>query len=702
MEVNSKIKDLYQAVLIDCKTLLEETLKERDESIKDSDTKKIINLHYSALNLCNVTGYKRTYLYEYLKTIDDFFDNKKTCDINENEIFSAYGYINCFRDSFKLSTTPNIKIFDCKNYPNFLKIINNFDDFDKIKENYEKSVKLIFDGNDEKKGIKNLYQILQKRKLVSSTVHNITKTEKKKKRKHKAKAQNNEIKHISINMNSIKNEDKELKNNSNDIKVTLEDKKELNLINDKDEGNKNIENLQNNPGADLTKNYENKGKKDIELNGEIIINSQSENNEVKNDESCISFDNINIDGENSISNNNKIKNKINLNNNIIEEDNNNKNKEVNNINNNKEGLEIKMDIINKELKDELNPESSINYINEKNNNILKDEDKNMDKKIGINDKDFDFNSKYDNNNIKDIDSKKVEVNFGESKKDKDNKSEEKQIDKISYENLVEIVFSMRKELKETKDDLSETNTKLTNKIIELDNTKTELSNTKTELTAKIDKLLVNQKLMYHQISMIQSRDISKSIYHFFADYLGVKYEKANKEEKPFYDLIKVIDFLNKNDNTMYSNVQKLKLKKFLKTLFFINKVHNKILHNNLSSDEIDTLNKMKYEDGELLPLIPILGYDQLFETLGFYIENNTKINQIQVAMKYIYNKHYKDDAELYSVKDETGEAIRLEGDKIKLILTKEEINDVKNIFSQIKDFKTLCSIKTWDKSKKKF
>ena len=686
MEVNSKIKDLYQAVLIDCKTLLEETLKERDESIKDSDTKKIINLHYSALNLCNITGYKRTYLYEYLKTIDDFFDNKKTCDINENEIFSAYGYIICFQDSYKLSTTPNIKIFDCKNYPNFLKIINNFDDFDKLKENYEKSVKLIFDGNDEKKGIKNLYQILQKRKLVSSTVHNITKVEKKKKRKHKAKAQNNEIKHISINMNSIKNEDKELKNNSNDIVINIEDKKELNLINDKDEGNKNIENLQNNPGADLTKNYENKGKKDIELNGEIIINSQSENNEVKNDESCISFDNINIDGENSISNNNKIKNKINLNNNIIEEDNNNKNKEVNNINNNKEGLEIKMDIINKELKDELNPEPSINNMNEKNNNILKDEDKNMDKKI--NDKDFDFNSKYDNNNIKDIDSnsKKVEVNFGESKKD--NKSEEKQIDKISYENLVEIVFSMRKELKETKDDLSAT--------------KTELSNTKTELTAKIDKLLVNQKLMYHQISMIQSRDISKSIYHFFADYLGVKYEKADKEEKPFYDLIKVIDFLNKNDNTMYSNVQKLKLKKFLKTLFFINKVHNKILHNNLSSDEIDTLNKMKYEDGELLPLIPILGYDQLFETLGFYIENNTKINQIQEVMKYIYNNDYKDDKELYSVKDETGEAIRLEGDKIKLILTKEEINDVKNIFSQIKDFKTLCSIKTWDKSKKKF
>ena len=62
MEFKSQIIDLYQAVLLGCKTLLEKTLKERDESIKDSDTKKIINLHYIALNLYNVTGYKRAYL----------------------------------------------------------------------------------------------------------------------------------------------------------------------------------------------------------------------------------------------------------------------------------------------------------------------------------------------------------------------------------------------------------------------------------------------------------------------------------------------------------------------------------------------------------------------------------------------------------------------------------------------------------------
>ena len=46
-----------------------------------------------------------------------------------------------------------------------------------------------------------------------------------------------------------------MKNNSNNIKIILEDKKELNLINDKDGGNKNIENFQNNSEVDLSQNY---------------------------------------------------------------------------------------------------------------------------------------------------------------------------------------------------------------------------------------------------------------------------------------------------------------------------------------------------------------------------------------------------------------------------------------------------------------
>ena len=116
-------------------------------------------------------------------------------------------------------------------------------------------------------------------------------------------------------------------------------------------------------------------------------------------------------------------------------------------------------------------------------------------------------------------------------------NEEKQIDKISYENFVEIVFSKKRQL-----------TELVNIKTEIVNTKTELANIKKKLNAKIDKLLVNQKLMYHQISMIQSRDISKSVYHFFAQHLGIKYENKKNEEKPFYYLIRVINFLSNNDN----------------------------------------------------------------------------------------------------------------------------------------------------------
>ncbi len=48
-----------------------------------------------------------------------------------------------------------------------------------------------------------------------------------------------------------------MKNNSNNIKIILEDKKELNLINDKDEVYKNIENFKNKTEADLSQNYEN-------------------------------------------------------------------------------------------------------------------------------------------------------------------------------------------------------------------------------------------------------------------------------------------------------------------------------------------------------------------------------------------------------------------------------------------------------------
>ena len=70
----------------------------------------------------------------------------------------------------------------------------------------------------------------------------------------------------------------------------------------------------------------------------------------------------------------------------------------------------------------------------------------------------------------------------------------------------------------------------------------------------------------------------------------------------------------------YSEEQRKILRKFFKTLFFVNKVNNRILHNNLSSNVQNTIKQKKKDD--LLSLILQLGYDQRFKTIGNSIENN--------------------------------------------------------------------------------
>jgi len=90
---------------------------------------------------------------------------------------------------------------------------------------------------------------------------------------------------------------------------------------------------------------------------------------------------------------------------------------------------------------------------------------------------------------------------------------------------------------------------------ELIETKTQLSTKVYNLETKLNKLENNQQLMYFQISMLQSRDICKSIYHYFAEHLGVMY-KVGKEEKPFYDLVNVMEYLKGKNVEKYSEEKK--------------------------------------------------------------------------------------------------------------------------------------------------
>jgi hypothetical protein len=84
------------------------------------------------------------------------FEQKKSEEIKEHHIYSAYMYIFCFRYINKLSELDEIVKFEYENYPHFSEIINRYNP-DILKENYENKAKQIMNGNFEKNNLKKFY-----------------------------------------------------------------------------------------------------------------------------------------------------------------------------------------------------------------------------------------------------------------------------------------------------------------------------------------------------------------------------------------------------------------------------------------------------------------------------------------------------------------------------------------------------------------
>lgn len=131
------------------------------------------------------------------------------------------------------------------------------------------------------------------------------------------------------------------------------------------------------------------------------------------------------------------------------------------------------------------------------------------------------------------------------------KNEEELLKKgnISYEDLVKIVLNNKIELNKMNQKLSKV--------------KEEHAYSTKKLLEKIGKLERNQKLMYYQISMYHSRDIAKNIYYFFVKHLKIK-----NHDKPFYDLLEIMEYLKKDGKaTNYIDEEKKNLRKFFKSIF---------------------------------------------------------------------------------------------------------------------------------------
>ena len=291
-------------------------------------------------------------------------------------------------------------------------------------------------------------------------------------------------------------------------------------------------------------------------------------------------------------------------------------------------------------------------------------------------KDYSANQRTENNEIDVIKANSnSSINIQSIKR-----MEEKKEDDNSIE-------ALRKEMKELKDKMGE-------KI--------------DDLEKRVGKLEINQLLLYHQISMYQtSRDIYKSIYTYYFQYLDLKKLCPN----PFEKLKAVIDYTKEEDTDKLKEMQydatktipdgiKIKLLNYFKLHFFLNKVSNKIVHRNFSEEKKRIL-KEQNNDDNLMSLIPGFDFDQCFDILELFIENNAKNDQIKKAMEIVYDEKYINDENLGSIKDINGEVIKKDENGIHILYKKEDLKAVRNYFQNLnindESFVKLCNDKIWDK-----
>ena len=384
--------------------------------------------------------------------------------------------------------------------------------------------------------------------------------------------------------------------------------------------------------------------------------------------------------------NNDEENKNNLSNNIE------KNDSGNNIANTKEEISDNQNKINEENN------APLIKINDKNENI-KDENTPISKDEKPKGKISDASNVL----------KEMEENSEFSKKQKEENNE---INKINTNSNSSNNVQLIKNWKKRKKMISQN--KALRKIIYKMNGKIEGLEKKVDgLNKRVGKLEINQLLLYHQISMYQtSRDIYKSISTYFFEYLELKKLCIN----PFEKLKAVLDYTKEKDvnklKTMQYNATKIipdeiktKLLNYFKLHFFLNKVSNKIVHRNFSEEEKRIL-KEQNNDDNLMPLIPDFDFDQCFDTLEYFIENNAKNNQIKKAMEIVYDEKYIKDQNLGPIKDIEGEVISRDENGIHILYNKEDLKDIRTYFNGLtigdKSFVKLCNDKLWDREEFEF
>ena len=622
MSTNLEMMDLYNAIVEDCKKLLEnnvdKAMKEKLEKI-EPEIANYIKLYTEIFKLSkktNISFYGIKYLENMSNYVYALKEGIKLENSLEHEIYSAYGFMWSFEYLYDLAKIEDICEFKLDKYKNFSSIIKDHGFSLKIKKNYEKNAKEIIGNKITEDSINKFLNLAIQNKLNQIKRKKKKKSKKDAKDKKQTNLSNGNLTSTST-IQKIDLMEKEPQKFENDNKIYISSQSQILEINEQKEEEKN-DDLKN-PGVqdEFPDNSQIK---------EINIHCEEEK------ETKFNFELGQTIGDSHY-------NQINIQSQTTEEAKDNLERPENN--------------------------NDISQENQKQNIIQKDDEIKV-----IEENVEDNNSKEDIINISNKEYDKMDNSL--SKDENVNAVNNKIISKnISYDELVSIVESLQNDL---------------------DSTKVKL----VQHEERIQNLENNQRLLYYQLSMYQSRDISKSIYYYFCQHLG-----NENSSKAFFDLQRVMTDLLYGFNISYNEEQRKKLRKFFKTLFFVNKVNNRILHNNLSTNVKNAINEKKKDD--LLSLIPPLGYDQIFQTLGNFIENNSKNPQLQEAMKFVYDTDYSRDDKLENIRDgegERAEAIVRDENSVKMLISINEINEVKAMFSTIKikdiEFSKLCDTKTWD------
>ena len=166
----------------------------------------------------------------------------------------------------------------------------------------------------------------------------------------------------------------------------------------------------------------------------------------------------------------------------------------------------------------------------------------------------------------------------------------------------------------------------------------EISALKTEnktLSEKVQKLEVNQLMLYHQISLYQnSRDMYKSISYYFYDFLNLKQvqttnfgkTKAIIQYLENTDKEKEKEMINNGSISIDENMKK-KITNYFRFHYFVYLTTNKIIHRNFTESQKKILEEQK--DNDLLPLLPNFDFDQCFNSLEYSLIIMQKMNKLK-------------------------------------------------------------------------